>query len=114
MGLYRLFRYYRYHPGQNFAPHVDHTVYDEEDESVQSRYTVLCYLSDDFVGGETAFTQLNLPVKPKAGSVLVFRHDNEHQGVQVVEGVKYAGTLLHSLLFVFRMKSFNLFLLSTH
>lgn len=47
-GLYGLFRYYRYHPGQNFAPHVDHTVFDENDEDCQSRFTFLIYLNEDY------------------------------------------------------------------
>ncbi len=52
------------------------------------------------VGGETTFLRVGskkdfekkenrVPVKPKAGSVLVFQHDILHEGSEVKEGRKY-------------------------
>ena len=108
-GLNRRWRVYRYEPPghESFAPHIDagfppsgisesgtSLVWDdssslrsEEDEEIVSRLTVLMYLNDDFVGGETKFfpPQIMLrddenqmysshiaSVKPVAGSVLLF------------------------------------------
>jgi len=110
-GLNRRWRIYRYEASseESFAPHIDagfppsgvsesgkSLVWDDsaslaldEDQEVVSRLTVLMYLNDDFVGGETKFfapQNSNLPghehdeahdthiasVRPVAGSVLVF------------------------------------------
>lgn len=59
--------------------------------------SAIVYLNDDFEGGETFFTALNIDVKPKAGSALFFRYDYDdhlsnintfHTGMPVVSGVK--------------------------
>ena len=104
-GLNRRWRVYKYQAGtaETFAPHIDagfppsglnpagtELVWDtnnsdaNESSSIVSRLTVLFYLNDDFVGGETKFYQpkascedLNDPqmiaaVQPKTGSCLVF------------------------------------------
>ena len=99
-GLNRRWRIYKYEPSgqESFAPHIDagfppsgvsesgtSLVWDdsaslrsEENEEIVSRLTVLMYLNDDFVGGETKFysPQNNdkhiASVRPVAGSVLLF------------------------------------------
>lgn len=99
-GLNRRWRIYRYAPGgeETFAPHIDagfppsglsedgaELIWDASngEEHVVSRLTVLIYLNDDFVGGETKFYQplverdSTIPeviasIRPVAGSVLVF------------------------------------------
>jgi len=106
-GLNQRWRVYRYAPGgeERFSPHIDagfppsglsedgskliwdltstNNENDDSDEIV-SRLTVLFYLNDDFVGGETNFYRplvdhvgagdppVIAAVKPVAGSVLVF------------------------------------------
>jgi len=100
-GLNRRFRIYKYDGrDESFAPHIDagfppsgvsesgrSLVWDEsidQDEEIVSRLTVLIYLNDDFVGGETNFfAPLNkqrndtalqpiASVRPAQGSVLCF------------------------------------------
>jgi hypothetical protein len=103
-GLNRRWRIYRYDSSGNetFAPHIDAgfppsslsndqttLIWDSSegsDQEVVSRLTVLMYLNDDFVGGETNFYQplsmqrqvsdqfppLIASVKPVVGSVLLF------------------------------------------
>jgi predicted O-methyltransferase YrrM len=100
-GLNRRWRVYRYDPGgeQSFAPHIDagfpasglssdnsQLIWDDypEEEGVVSRLTVLLYLNDDFVGGQTKFytpqCQVNehegssiiASVQPTVGAILVF------------------------------------------
>jgi hypothetical protein len=88
-GLYSLWRYYRYHPGQNFAPHQDHVVYGDELDGTESRYTFLLYLNGGSEGGETAFPKVGASVTPKVGMGLAFRHENWHEGKTVIGGMKY-------------------------
>ncbi|KAG7350636.1 methyltransferase domain containing protein [Nitzschia inconspicua] len=104
-GLNRRWRIYRYAASGNetFAPHIDAgfppsglsddqttLVWDtseDDNQVVVSRLTVLIYLNDDFVGGETNFyrplsmqgtkaellpSSLIASVRPVAGSVLLF------------------------------------------
>ena len=127
-GLNRRWRVYRYHAdsAETFAPHIDagfppsglsedgnELIWDTNTvDSVQivSRLTVLLYLNDDFVGGETKFYQesssngqsepnLIASVRPKMGSCLVFpqgvgeaavdyarHHWPLHEGAPVVSG----------------------------
>jgi hypothetical protein len=97
VGLFDLLRFYRYHPGQSFAPHVDHTVYPEELDGTESRYTFLFYLNDGCEGGETRFTKIedvklgtpSSKITPRTGLALAFRHENEHEGCIVNGGCKY-------------------------
>jgi predicted O-methyltransferase YrrM len=118
-GLNRRWRIYKYAPGgeESFAPHIDagfppsglsddetELVWDanhDSDERIVSRLTVLFYLNDDFVGGETKFYQpaaeraadsdsddpalsVIASIRPVTGSCLVFP-----QGVGE-EAVEYA------------------------
>lgn len=85
IGLNELFRFYKYRPGQQFRRHRDQSYIRNSREA--SYYTFMIYLNDDFKGGETKFD--NLLVSPKKGSALVFYHDLEHEGTEVVEGTKY-------------------------
>ncbi|MCK8495289.1 2OG-Fe(II) oxygenase [Spirosoma sp. RP8] len=83
----------RYGEGQQFKPHFDSM-------SVNHRlHTILVYLNDDFVGGETFFPELNMNVHPKQGSALYFLNRDEnnlvllnsvHAGLPIANGTKYA------------------------
>jgi hypothetical protein len=53
VGLNERFRYYRYDPGQQFAPHTDG--YFQRDNGERSQFTFMVYLNDGCEGGETAF-----------------------------------------------------------
>ena len=85
------FRFYRYDPGQYFAPHYDGSYRRENgDESV---LTFMIYLNEDFAGGETRF-DLRYPwfevsVVPKTGMGLCFLHELRHEGAPIIQGRKY-------------------------
>lgn len=79
------FRCYRYYPGEFFGWHVDGST---RKNGNRSKYTVLIYLNDDYVGGETEFEHSK--VKGTKGSVVVFPHKLLHQGATVISGTKYA------------------------
>jgi predicted 2-oxoglutarate/Fe(II)-dependent dioxygenase YbiX len=94
IGLNERFRFYRYDPGQKFAPHFDG--YFERDNGERSQLTFMVYLNDDFAGGETKFYGADrdraverVTVRPVRGMALVFAHLQLHEGASVVQGRKY-------------------------
>lgn len=84
-GLNPRLRFYRYYPGQRFPRHFD--IAFEASDATRSFLTVIIYLNEDAIGGETIFTKHI--VSPKLGSALVFPHELQHQGGQVSAGVKW-------------------------
>lgn len=90
-GFNERFRFYRYDPGQKFAPHWDGCF--RRDNGEQSQLTFMVYLNDDFAGGHTKFYLDNgtprLEVQPERGMALVFVHRQLHKGAPVVRGRKY-------------------------
>ncbi|MCC2669912.1 MAG: hypothetical protein K0Q72_2383 [Armatimonadetes bacterium] len=91
IGLNERFRYYRYDPGEYFAPHYDGVFQRSETEA--SALTLMLYLNDDFEGGSTDFYHedqtVRLSVVPERGMALVFRHAIFHAGCPVRSGRKY-------------------------
>jgi len=69
-----------YEPGERFAVHHDYLdpaapgFAAELEASGQRAATVLVALNDDFTGGETAFPELGLSWRGKAGEALYFRN----------------------------------------
>jgi hypothetical protein len=97
-------RFLRYSADHFFKPHCDSPYYyqTELEEDFQTHYTVHLYLNDsaevspssDLVGGATGFLSRDekrrVDVNPKAGSVLIFQHDElYHEGARVTSGVKF-------------------------
>ncbi len=97
----------RYAPGQHFRAHHD---YFHQGESYwpkmqatggQRTWTAMIYLNDVTEGGATWFPQAGIRVAPKRGLLLAWNNmaadgsPNErtvHEGMPVVEGVKYIVT----------------------
>ncbi|MGC4046428.1 MAG: 2OG-Fe(II) oxygenase [Armatimonas sp.] len=89
MGLNERFRFYRYEPGQRFAPHFDGSYRRENGE--ESYVTLLLYLNNECEGGQT---RIEVPegtyeVQPETGLALLFLHRLLHEGAPVTSGVKY-------------------------
>ena len=88
----------KYQKGGKFEPHFD----PRKGTPAESRIaTLLVYLNDDFVGGETTFVELDLKIKPKKGKGILFvnldkQHDNilqsKHCGEVVETGNKWICT----------------------
>ena len=83
----------RYGPGGEFKPHHD----AEKEGGNQRILTALVYLSDDYDGGETRFTQTGFSFRGRKGDILLFsnvRPDGrpdplaEHAGLPVLRGTK--------------------------
>jgi predicted 2-oxoglutarate/Fe(II)-dependent dioxygenase YbiX len=89
LGFNERFRYYRYKPGQYFAPHYDGAF--QRDNGDLSFFTFMVYLNEFFDGGTTNFLDRQPPlvVRPAAGLALVFYHRQLHEGEVVVSGTKY-------------------------
>jgi hypothetical protein len=80
------FNVLRYTENQEYKYHVDSTA---ENPRIVS---ALCYINDDYVGGELDFSRLEYTYKPKAGEWVLFGSSYifEHASVPVESGVKYA------------------------
>ncbi len=92
IGLNERFRFYRYDPGQESEVRQDD--YFRRDNGEQSQLTLMVYLNDGFEGGFTELydeegSRQAVGVEPRAGTALVFEHQQWHGGAPVVEGRKY-------------------------
>ena len=95
-----------YSRGQTYKNHFDALPHTNDKkqwqfDGEQRVATAICYLNDDFTGGDTSFANLALSVKPKMGSVLSFENvDSEyrtlkmsyHAGEPVDDGIKWVAT----------------------
>ena len=85
IGLNERFRFYRYDPGERFAPHRDGAFHRENGET--SLLTFLIYLNEGFGGGETVVEGRS--IVPRQGMALIFEHQLLHEGAAVTSGRKY-------------------------
>jgi predicted 2-oxoglutarate/Fe(II)-dependent dioxygenase YbiX len=74
----------RYARGGHYKPHRDSSL------DIQDRYfTVLCYLNDDFEGGQTWFPHLEHHTKPQSGKAVLFPARYLHCAEPVLSGEKF-------------------------
>ncbi|KRA70805.1 hypothetical protein ASD78_18020 [Lysobacter sp. Root667] len=83
-GLPKSLRFYKYGPGQRFRMHKDGPW---TEDGLSSKLTLLVYLNEGFVGGDTDFRDFR--IAPATGEALLFVHDTWHEGAAVEQGVKY-------------------------
>lgn len=78
----------RYLKGNSFAQHYD--------GGTQTKRCVsaVFYLNDNYDGGEIEFTNFNLKIKPKAGTLILFpsNYAYKHTAHPVISGIKYSIT----------------------
>lgn len=67
------------------GPHVDINT-----DQYYMAYTIVVYLNDDYEGGELNFPKLNVKIKPKAGSVMMYPSGEpyEHESMHLKSGRK--------------------------
>lgn len=88
-GLNERLRFYRYDPGQQFKMHRD-GFFEREDRSERSFLTMLLYLNEAMMGGQTLLYEEHVfEVAPRIGQVLCFEHTLLHEGLAVDTGRKY-------------------------
>jgi predicted 2-oxoglutarate/Fe(II)-dependent dioxygenase YbiX len=70
-------------------PHIDTIKYDNPDtHNPRPIINVLLYLTDDYVGGEITFPEIDMVIKPKAGSVVIFDADLMHGVNEIKSGAR--------------------------
>ena len=77
--------------GLSMDVHADAVWLDGTPAKFPYRYCAgVCYLNDDYEGGETFFPNFNIEVKPKIGKIALFPSNLEYQhGVKEVKGERY-------------------------
>ena len=72
-----------YGVGGHYIPHVDaETLYKDEsgldmwEKTLDRDVSVVCFLNEDFEGGELVFPEFGLTVQPKAGTLVCFPSDH--------------------------------------
>lgn len=74
----------RYGPTDHYVPHRD------TGPGLEHRYfSVVCYLNDEFTGGQTSFPGLNYSATPEAGKAIVFPSNYLHCSEPVTSGEKF-------------------------
>jgi prolyl 4-hydroxylase len=97
-----------YEAGGQFKEHYDACVYEDKEYcnninngAGERRSTLLLYLNDDYVGGETEFVDLGLKIKPETGKAILFwSTDNDeklllkskHKANPIISGNKWIAT----------------------
>ena len=74
----------RYAPGNYYTPHSDTGIHRND-----RFFTVVCYLNEDFEGGETSFPKLNYRVVPRSGKAVIFPSTYLHCAEPVTKSEKY-------------------------
>jgi hypothetical protein len=75
----------KYSGGQEYHTHYD------SGPAMRRMITSLCYLNDDYEGGELEFPNFNVKIKPKPGMLILFPSTfaYAHKAYPVSEGTKY-------------------------
>jgi hypothetical protein len=77
----------KYHPNQGMAAHSDNNM-EPNKYIVSSVY----YPNEDYSGGEILFNDINLRIKPKENSLVLFSSDYIHESITVKDGIKISCT----------------------
>ena len=92
-----------YGVGEEYKPHFDFFPSGKVDSTKggQRVGTLLIYLNDVPMGGETVFQKVGLSIVPKKGSAVYFHYTNSkgqvdrlslHSSIPVIEGEKWVAT----------------------
>lgn len=91
-----------YEKGHYMTPHhdwpYDPTKLDYYQKAGTRDAVALIYLNDNFQGGETYFSKLDVTIKPKKGSMSIWHHTQDldldwlmvHESKEILEGEKFA------------------------
>lgn len=75
----------KYDEGSFMGSHVDFN-----EDNYYLAYTIVVYLNDDYEGGELYFNDLDIKIKPQAGSIIMYPSSApySHQSLKVLKGRK--------------------------
>ena len=76
--------------GSSMGPHAD-----GYDGNTDLAFSLVCYLNDDYEGGEISFPDHNITIKPKKGSLIMFPSQTPfiHEVKPILSGERYMSTL---------------------
>ena len=76
----------KYRTGQEYKSHYDGGT------RMGRAVSAICYLNDDYVGGEIEFPLHKIKIKPEAGMLILFPSNYAYQHVAhpIISGTKYA------------------------
>ena len=76
----------KYNTGTMMGPHAD-----QNDGNMSLRYSLVAYLNDDYEGGEIAFKNHKVTLKPESGSLIIFPSSEPylHESKEIISGTKY-------------------------
>ena len=82
-----------YNTGADMGPHFD----DYPGNDNQTILSAVLYMNDDYEGGELAFTQHDITIKPEAGCLIFFPSTSDyiHQSKIIESGKKYCVPLFY-------------------
>lgn len=79
-----------YNTGSKMSAHNDAYSYVKKDgQPVKPSLTAILYINDDYTGGEIDFVHDDVKIKPKAGSMVVFPSDKQHEVLEILSGNRY-------------------------
>lgn len=79
-----------YNTGSKMSAHSDAYSYVKKNGNpVKPSLTAILYINDDYTGGEIDFINDGLCIKPKAGSMVVFPSDKQHEVLEILSGNRY-------------------------
>lgn len=73
---------------ESMPSHKDFGTYGKDNIA----YGVTMYLNDDFSGGELYYSNLDIKIKPKRGSLIIHKSTYEHEVLPVTDGKRYSMT----------------------
>jgi len=83
-----------YHPGSKLHMHKDVYGPKKKDGAIQTVFlTGILYFNEDFVGGQLDFPNNNMCFQPKAGCMIIFPSDTEHEVLKLIEGKRYLASV---------------------
>lgn len=77
----------RYSEGEYFGLHTDSPFVARD--GAMTKLSLVLYLNDDYIGGETLFPDLALEVRPEVGKILLFPPTLHHMSKPISRGTKY-------------------------
>ena len=85
-----LFSIRTYTPGVSMSAHTD-TKFDTPEmvNGIEPFATACLYLSDDYEGGEIGFPEIDFYLKPKAGTLVIFKGNTLHEVKELISGDRY-------------------------
>lgn len=84
----------KYRTGGSMGKHKDQNPFDP---NPTMDISILIYLNDNYEGGELYFNDLDLKIKPSAGSILIFACEHMHESLEIKTGNKiYIPMFVHS------------------